>query len=172
MPSIEGWNYRGIMIVKIKPNLIWAHKDIFKYCLTPYPGHPKGCPNYNKKKGCPPKQKIIYELLDFKKPLYVIYTEFDIESHVLRMKKLHPSWSERQCYCCLYWQPKARKSHKYEMDRWIINYTKWIIDSSHEIIQVSEAHGVDVNKMMKHIGVELEWPPRKISRIVSIGGFK
>ena len=32
--------------------------------------------------------------------------------------------------------------------------------------------GINVDKLMKKIGIELEWPPRKITRIVSIAGYK
>ena len=160
------------MIVKIKPNDIWAHVDIFHYCKTPYHGHPKGCPNYGKKEGCPPGQKLIYDLLDFKQPLYVIYTEFDLGENAHRMKVKHPSWTWRQCACCLYWQPWARKAHEWELNQWVTQYTDWIVDNSYRIVQVPEAHGVDVTAMMRYIKVKLEWPPKKITRIVSIGGFR
>ena len=45
-------------------------------CKHPYPNHPKGCPNYVKKKGCPPKQKLFFDIFD--SDFYLIFTKFDL----------------------------------------------------------------------------------------------
>jgi len=74
-------------------------------CKSPYPNHPRGCPNYGKKKGCPPKQKLFFDVFDCY--FYLIFTEFDLGSHVSRLKKKHPKWTQRQLECCMYWQEKT-----------------------------------------------------------------
>ena len=153
------------MIVRIEPSKIIVDSRIQKLCITPYYNHKNGCPNYNKKKGCPPNQPLINDVLDFNKEILLIYTEFDIKSHVEKMKEKHPNWSERQLYCCLYWQPKARKIHKHEIKLAIISETKIV-----KVVSCPEAHGVSVTETMRNIGVELEWLPKNIARIVSLGG--
>ena len=73
-----------------------------KLCIRPYHGHPKGCPNYNHKEGCPPNSLPISKLLNLNKRIYIIWNMFDFYKHCQRMKDLHPKWSERQIECCLY----------------------------------------------------------------------
>lgn len=79
------------------------------WCRIPYPGHPKGCPNYGKAAKCPPKAPRLEEYFDTSKPLLFVHSEFDLAAHAGRMKQLHPNWSERQCRCVLYWQSRSRK---------------------------------------------------------------
>lgn len=153
------------MIVQINPKDI-SYLDAEKFCLKPYPNHPKGCPNYGKKKGCPPNLPKIEELLNFNKNVYLIYTEFNIGEHARRMKKMHPDWSDKQVYCVLYWQPKARKMQRQEEEK--ARKEKDI----NLVLTSPEAMGVNIVSLMNKIGVKLEWPPRKITRLVSIGGMK
>lgn len=154
--------YLESMIKKISK--LECSKEIQKLCTNPYYKHPKGCPNYGKKEGCPPKAKLADEILDLKKPVYVIYTEFDIDKHAEDLRKKHPDWSERQIYCCLYWQPKARKIQREEERKAI---EKLGIEKI-----ASEANGINLDSLMKEIGITLEWPPKKTTRLISIGGYK
>lgn len=154
------------MITKISPLLISYKKGIQSLCRNHYPNHPKGCPNYGKKDGCPPNQPLISEVLNLRKGVYLIYTEFDVGKHARRMQKMHPDWSKRQVYCCLYWQPTARKIQREEETKAKEEY------GLGKIVDSPEAHGVNLSLLMKNIGVELEWPPRKITRLISLGGFE
>jgi predicted metal-binding protein len=154
------------MIISINPLEIPLDIDSQRLCCKAYPNHPKGCPNYGMKKGCPPNVSPLKEILDFNKEIFLIYTEFDIGNHAERMKKLHPDWSNRQIYCCLYWQPKARKVQRQEEER-------CRKEMGIEVILTSpEAMKVNVTSLMKKVGVDLEWPPKKTTRIVSLGGYK
>jgi len=154
------------MIVPINPKEIPLNIDSPKFCCKPYPNHPKGCPNYGKKNGCPPNVSSLNKILDFNKEVFFIYTDFDIGSHAKKMKKMHPDWSERQIYCCLYWQPKARKMQRQEEAR-------CKKEKSIDLILTSpEAMNVNVTSLMKKVGVNLEWPPRNITRVVSLGGYQ
>ncbi len=133
-------------------------------CPRPYPGHPKGCPNYSKKPGCPPAAPMIGETVDTNRDCYVVYNVFRIGEHAARMKAKHPKWSERQLYCCLYWQPRARK----ELRAAIREFS-----SSHpglKVVGCPEAQGVNVTETMQQIGVKLEWPPRKLAYQVVVAG--
>lgn len=152
------------MIIQINPEIVSYDKSIQGLCRREYYGHKKGCPNYGVKQGCPPGVPLINEVLDFEKDLFLIYTEFDVEAHAQRMWQMHPNWTERQAYNCRYWQPGARKSHRQEEAKAVQEclLTK--------IVDGPEAHGVDVIALFDNIGMALEWPPRKITRLVSLGG--
>lgn len=145
-------------------------------CLRPYGyngkqwSHPKGCPNFSRKDGCPPQAKLIIELLDFTKPIYAIWNVFDFESHCNRMRKLHPQWSQRQVECCLYWQPKARKQlqEKILEFRWRMKRTLRNI----KILKCPEANGVNVTETMASINEILEWPPQSVTYQIVLAGEK
>lgn len=153
------------MIIKIDTKIIPFEKKVQSYCKIRSKSYPKGCPNYGKKEGCPPNQLLINKVLDFSKPIYIIYTEFDIGGFAKKMLEKHPTWTEKQTYCCRYWQPKARKFQRSEESKAVkeLGLTK--------IVNGPEACGVNVMELMKKIGVILEWPPKKITRLVSLGGY-
>ena len=97
-------------IVPIKKLIL--NPSVGEWCQLPYPGHPKGCPNYGKNDRCPPKVQHVTDCFDLEKPLYFVHSEFDLKAHAAKMQEKHPGWSERQCRCVLYWQPKSRKQMK------------------------------------------------------------
>lgn len=136
-----------------------------KLCCNPYPNHPRGCPNYGKKKGCPPQQKLFFSVFD--SDFYLIYTEFNLATHVRKMKKKHPNWTGRQQYCCLYWQGTARKNLRKEIEKF-----KTLIPG-HYITTCPEAMGVNVTDLMNdNAGIELEWPPKTTTYQVAIAGLR
>jgi len=98
----------------MKPYIIKLERVIIsnrvgQWCKIPYPNHPRGCPKYGQDASCPPMAKFIF---DVSKPLYFVHSEFNLESHVFRMKKRNPHWSNLQCKCVLYWQGTSRKQMK------------------------------------------------------------
>jgi predicted metal-binding protein len=122
-------------------------------CSWPYYNHPMGCPNYGKKKGCPPGSKLINQRLDLRKPIYVIWNRFDFAGFVESMRIRHPHWSQRQLECCRYWQPRARKQLREQVE----HFNK--IRPGLCIVMNPESSGVNVTKTMQMVGVKLEWPP-------------
>jgi hypothetical protein len=133
-------------------------------CVKPYLGHKLGCPNFHKRKDCPPFAPKITETLDIAKPVYAIWNAFDIGSHIAKMRAKHPRWSEHQLSCCLYWQPKARKAL-----RSIIR--AFLRDNPHlRAISTPEAQGVNLTATMASIGIILEWPPRNIAYQIVLAG--
>lgn len=60
-------------------------------CRSPYHKHSAGCPNYDLKQGCPPKE-LIDKVLDFNKSIYVVSTEFPIGEFAERMRLMHSEW--------------------------------------------------------------------------------
>lgn len=135
-------------------------------CIKPYPGHRKGCPNFGKKKACPPQAPPIIKVLDFAKPIYAIWNVFDFKTHCQRMYELHPAWSRRQVECCLYWQPKARKQLRSE----IKEFCKCV--SGQTVLACPEAAGVNITATMASIGQKLQWPPETVTYQVVIAGVK
>jgi len=133
-------------------------------CCRPYPGHPKGCPNFKKKEGCPPSAPMIDETLDLSKPVHAVFNVFDLARHVKRMKNKHPHWSDRQLKCCLYWQPRARKQLREKIMRFLYEHP------GETVVKCPEAQGVNLTETMKNAGIELEWPPENVTyQIVLIG---
>lgn len=123
------------------------------YCRLPYPDHPKGCPNFDRRANCPPKAPRLAEVLDLDEPTFLIWTIFNLAGHVKAMRAKHPDWSDRQLRCCLYWQGTARAALRREIE---------IFNADHIgrlILDCPEGAGCDVTASMALLGVSLEWPP-------------
>ena len=171
--------------IKIKPVIIYPtciksgkRQDCFKcvifkknlcksprsLCAKEYIGHKKGCPNYGKYDLCPPNAPMFDEVFDMNKDIYLIYYKFDIKTHMEKMKKNHPDWTDRQLRNVLYWQGTAKKHHKEEIKRFLS------IHPDYEVA-VPEAMGIDVNKTLDNVGIELEWPPINYSYRIALAGI-
>lgn len=149
------------MIIKVIPIY---NKNIRKLCLKSYYNHPKGCPNYNKKIGCPPNAQMIYETLDLNKDVFAIYNVFNLAEHIYRMNLKHPNWTERQLRCCLYWQPKARKQLREKIYEFLKIY------KGYKIVNCPEAQGVNLTETMYDVGIILEWMPENIAYQIVLAG--
>lgn len=133
-------------------------------CKSPYPNHPKGCPNYNKRGDCPPKVPLIWAVMDLEKPVFAIWNVYDFKQHTDKMRGKHPEWSDRQVECCLYWQGTARKQLKAEISVFLRE------QGNHTVLTTPEACGVNITETMKNIGVILEWPPKTVTHQVALAG--
>lgn len=147
------------MVVEVTPSL---DPRIQGLCRTPYPRHPKGCPNYGRKPGCPPGVPMFDSLYDCSQPVFAVVSSFDLGGHARAMMKRHPQWSEAQLYCLLYWQPRARKTHRKEVAEFLETVNGYVS------IPVPEAYGVNVTETLRRVGIDLEWPPRSVARQVSL----
>jgi len=134
-------------------------------CRLQYPGHKTGCPNFSKNDRCPPKAPLIEDYLDLNRPVFAIYNTFDLAEHVNKMKAKHPNWSERQLYCCLYWQGSARKALREEIKKFLLLHPETIIADT------PEAMGVNITETMKNVGIILEWPPKSVAYQVVLAGY-
>lgn len=133
-------------------------------CQRAYYNHPRGCPNYGKKNGCPPDCRTICQIISRESPVYAIWNKFDFAGHCLEMRRQHPAWSKRQVECCLYWQPKARKQLSSEITKFLAEHHNFIIVAN------PEGAGVNLTKSMQAIGIELEWPPETVAYQISLAG--
>ena len=153
-----------------------------KLCFKRYPGHPRGCPNYGKKKSCPPAAPLLGVVLDLARPVFAVWNAFDFGAHTSRMRAVHPGWTPRQVACCLYWQGTARKALCDELvthirEQWAVQCTGYTLRSLEgssglgwRVVTCPEACGVNVTETMRRIGIELEWPPRTVAYQVALVG--
>jgi len=92
------------------------HPRVRGWCKLRYPNHPKGCPNYGKHLGCPPQCAYVTQIFEMKAVFYLVHSEFDLASHVERMREKHPYWTERQLRNVLYWQGRSKKQLKQRVE--------------------------------------------------------
>ena len=88
---------------------IWYHRCVMTWCGKVYPRHKRGCPKFGAAYGCPPNSEYVLDVIDFTKPVYIVYNTFDLAAHMRKMEKRHPEWSDAMLRNVLYWQPKSRK---------------------------------------------------------------
>ena len=141
--------------------------QVGEWCKLPYPGHPKGCPNYGKADRCPPLAPHVSDFFDVSGPLYLVHSEFDLAGHQAKMKAANPKWSDRQCRCVLYWQPSSRKQLKARTTE------AMRLTGLDGVAMVPEAMGVNVYATARVSGLALE-PIRglKTCRHVALIGVK
>lgn len=122
-------------------------------CTLPYPGHPKGCPNFGKKDICPPKAPMVENVLNLAEPVWLVAVPFDLAAHVREMGKKHPTWTARQRANLLYWQGSVKKCLAEEARR------QAIAKQLPFVLGCPEACGVDMTRTCADAAIFLEWPP-------------
>jgi len=151
------------LIFQVNPIIDYSVRGL---CIKPYYNHPKGCPNFNKKQGCPPNAKYFDKVYDLTKPVCAICNIFDIKTHIKNMKVKQPNWSEHQLRCVLYWQGSARKHLKEH----IIKFMKE--NRNYSIETCPEAMGVNLTETMENAGIILEWMPENVAYQIALAGIK
>jgi hypothetical protein len=140
-------------------------------CRCPYPGHERtkfnsgGCPNFGKVDRCPPRAPVYEETCDLTKPVYAIWTTFDLAAHVEKMRDKHKKWTWRQLVNCLYWQPTARANLRRETERFLQEHPGYQVETT------PEAMGVNVFETMASIGETLERRPETVTYQVALGAL-
>ncbi|HDY87830.1 MAG TPA: hypothetical protein ENH82_06895 [bacterium] len=152
---------RGEMIIKVNRKLCIDIRAR-DWCLFPYPNHPKGCPNYNYKKTCPPQVKVVDKVFDLNKDVWFAIIRFDLVAHMNRMKDKHPNWSERQCKCVLYWQEKVKKELRLLVENFIM-FKEYIWTDC------PEAMGVNVFKTFRRLNIPISIHPEIVNKVALIG---
>jgi len=134
-------------------------------CIRPYHNHPKGCPNFGKKEGCPPNIPMFDQVYDINKPIYLIINEFNLLEHVNNMKKTHPDWSNYQLYNSRYWQGKSISVNKKVSYAWINEHSNLVLTNWVENM------GVDLVKTLKQSDIDLVFKEKlEIARRISCAG--
>jgi len=151
------------MFVQVEPVINHSVRGL---CVRPYYNHPKGCPNFNKKVGCPPQAILFENEFDLNYPVYAIYNKFNLKEHMEKMKLKQPKWTEHQLRCVLYWQPKARNQLLVGIKEFIKEHKNYRISTC------PEAQGINVTETMKNAGIELEWMPQVYAYQIALAGIK
>ena len=90
--------------------------------------------------------------------------EFNLGEHKTAMNVRHPSWSDRQSGCVLYWQGHVRKNLREQVAEMIGKYpgtvsTLW-----------PEAMGVHVIRTARAVGIPIKTRPQdKVYKIALVG---
>ena len=136
-----------------------------EWCKLPYPGHTKGCPNYNNRPSCPPGVSLIEEFLNLQRPIHLIIVSFDLLDHIANMLGKHPEWSIRQAKCVLYWQGGVNKR--------LVNECKVFTKLNSGTITTicTEAMGVNVIETARHCGIPIQTKPTDWVYKIAIGGY-
>ena len=153
-------------IIKVKK--LYHCKKAPTWCKLPYPGHPKGCPMYGTRDKCPPEAPYITEIMDITKDMYIVFSEFNLENHVEKMRKRHSDWTERQLRNCLYWQGTSRKQLRERVKQAI----KLLGTTTHTVMP--HASGIQVYRTCRHSGLLLERinNKMKINRHIALLGWR
>ena len=152
-------------IILINGSLVLDHRAMGEWCVLPYPDHPKGCPNFAKKKTCPPNAPNFLEYIDVCKSLWLIAVEFDLATHMARMKERHPHWSDRQARCLLYWQPSVNK----RLNNLVAQF-RWEYPDTISTV-CPEAMGVQVIETAQKLGLNIQPKPQNKIYKVAIAGY-
>lgn len=135
------------------------------WCKLPYPGHPHGCPNVGKNPDCPPLVKLVGDVFDLSRPLWMVVVSFDLKSHMARMLASHPHWTERQQRNVLYWQAGVKKLLNLESR----SITEVIPGTVYTLLP--EAMGVNVIATLRRLGVDVRVRPTDTVYKASLVGF-
>lgn len=119
------------------------------WCVKPYPNHPKGCPNFNNKIGCPPHFYMYDDLFDMKMDSYVVVTKHNLKDHFEYVKNSNPNFKVTQTRNILYWQDTVRKLNEIEVLKFIKDNIVATTDG--------ESLGVDIILTLKQIGIDLKF---------------
>jgi len=153
------------MIIEDVTDKLVVDYEARKWCVLPYPDHPKGCPNFGKKPICPPQVEYIEDWLKDTGELRLVCVSFNLNEHAERMIERNPHWSQRQARCLLYWQPKVNKA--------LISLVSTLVhENGLKITYCPEAMGVDVIKTAQSVGIPIVAPPKDIIHKIALVATK
>lgn len=145
-----------------------------EWCKLPYPNHPQGCPNYNKKPLCPPQAPRIENFFDLSKDIDLIAIRFDLERHANNLKEKAKAKSkeisDKQARCVLYWQNKVRKHLKDSCKQHCQSDT-WFERPPRIYTLIPEAMGVHVIRTAKLAGIPIKTHPKNYVWKIALAGY-
>ena len=138
------------MIIPLETVLVDERARDGTWCTLPYPGHPKGCPNYPK--CC--ESRPHFNTFDDELHWYAVVFRFDLKAHAIEMKKRprkdKKEWTEAQARCVLYWQEHKVRKPLLEMANKICFPLMGDV-----LLDIPEANGVQVYSTMGANGFPL-----------------
>jgi predicted metal-binding protein len=125
------------------------------HCLDPYHAHPKGCPNWNYKAGCPPHVPYFPDI--YSTEVYIAAVRFNFAEYLSKKRIVHPDWTDRALRNPRHWQNHIRS----EMRQFLFSYLTEHPEIDGEILTNPEALGVNVFATCAKAGLTLEQTPEK-----------
>ena len=145
--------------------LVRSKRIQLAWCAFRYPGHPKGCPNLYGR--CARRAPYIDDVLDVNRPMWLVFSEFDLAAHVEKMRVKHPDWTERQLRNVLYWQRVSKKQARNRGGAWA-----QLVGADY-VCTLGEAAGVNLFATARISGLKLEKIRRlKVCRHIVIVGWR
>jgi len=146
------------------------------------------CPNYNHSWACPPEAPYMEEKVSKYEKFFLIYSKFDLASHVKEVKAKHPKRSEESIKNKFFLDSYMRDSQEKEIFQFLEDYEdpykeililwdghcrlcykrekkKCTFDSGEpcrypdEKRYSMEAVGIHVTNTVKNLDLDIEWPP-------------
>ncbi|MGV9200308.1 MAG: hypothetical protein ACOC4M_15995 [Promethearchaeia archaeon] len=147
---------------KIDPKTIITTPQTLGFCKRSYPDHPNGCPNIEK---CWDLNLPFFK--DKWREYRLLYADFDFKSYKEWRKNQHPSWSDRQVACCLYWQNSVKSLLTQEIEELYITEGPFYVYGCGSGLKLSfqdsvgsmELTGINVFSTMKLNGIDFEISP-------------
>lgn len=164
--SYEGATVNDAFELAIGSSLALDRRAAGPWCCLPYPGHPRGCPNYGQRDTCPPKAPLLTTFFDITQPMWLIVQPFDMAGHMRHMAQSHRGWSQAQLRCCLYWQGGVRVQLADA-----VRLAQWRHPGTVATMS-PEAMGLNVFATMRKLGVRLSLHPEQIVYKVALLGQK
>ena len=128
--------------------------SIIAHCKDPYSDHPKGCPNWGCKEGCPPGVRYFPSV--YSKEVYIAAVRFNFAEYLSMRRRVHPDWTERALRNPRHWQGHVRS----ERNRFLFEYLSTHPEIDGEIVLNSEAMGVNLFETCAKAGIFLERKPQ------------
>lgn len=125
--------------------------EVINQCTQPYYNHKRGCPNFGKKEGCPPRSKHITEIYNISS-LHMLVMRFSFGQYIKKKRINHPEWSNRALANQRHWQAHLRSQL---VNQWEIQ-EKYLYPNF-ELEMDPEAHGVNVVATLGSYGIQLDW---------------
>jgi predicted metal-binding protein len=143
------------------------------------------CPNYNHSWACPPVSPYLEEEVSTYKKFFLIYYKFDLDTYISEVKQIHPDRSIEKILQSFYRKSYMRDHLEVEIFNFLeendVNYNEKLVlwdgfcrlcykenqkctydggkSCRYEPRYSMEAVGINVDKTVKNIGFEIEWPP-------------
>jgi len=127
---------------------------IIKHCLDKYENHPKGCPNWGHKEGCPPNVRHFSRV--YAKEVFVVAIRFNFAAYLSLRRQAHPNWTDRALKNPRHWQGHLR----HELNDFLFKHLSEHEEIDGEIILSPEAMGVDLFATCENVGIHLERNPQ------------
>lgn len=131
--------------------VLHSKEEVMRLCKQPYYNHEDGCPNWGKKKGCPPNLPLLDEQYDLR-TIHPIVVRFPFKQYFdTKKRELHPNWTNRALINQRHWQSHLRS---FALGYW--DYIKYDL-TEYKLIKNPEGQGVNLQYSLEQIGINLEW---------------